>query len=53
MKQRGRVPDDSGGLVTVATVHPSSILRVPPELREEQMEAFVADLQLAAELAEV
>jgi hypothetical protein len=34
-------------------VHPSSILRVPPELREEQMEAFVADLQLAAELAEV
>jgi uracil-DNA glycosylase len=53
MKQRGRVPDDPGGLVTVATVHPSSILRVPPELREEQMEAFVADLQLAAELAEV
>jgi uracil-DNA glycosylase len=52
-KQRGRVPDDPGGLVTVATVHPSSILRVPPELREEQMEAFVADLQLAAELAEV
>jgi uracil-DNA glycosylase len=51
MKQRGRVPDDPAGLVTVATVHPSSILRVPPELREEQMEAFVADLHLAAELA--
>ncbi|MDX6568983.1 MAG: uracil-DNA glycosylase [Gaiellales bacterium] len=51
MKQRGRVPDDPAGLVTVATVHPSSILRVPPEQRREQMRAFVTDLRLAAELA--
>jgi uracil-DNA glycosylase len=51
LKQRGRVPNDPAGLVTVATVHPSSILRAPPELREEQMGAFVADLRLAAALA--
>jgi uracil-DNA glycosylase family protein len=52
MQQRGRVPDDPTGLVTVATVHPSSILRVPDGQRMQQMEDFVADLQLAAELAE-
>jgi uracil-DNA glycosylase family protein len=48
LKQRGRVRDDP---VTVATVHPASILRAPDELRAEQMDAFVADLRLAAELA--
>jgi uracil-DNA glycosylase family protein len=53
MRQRGRVPDDPAGLVTVATVHPSSILRVPPAQRGDQMQAFVDDLQLAAELAGV
>jgi uracil-DNA glycosylase family protein len=51
MKQRGRVPGDPTGHITVATVHPSSILRVPHELRDEQMREFVADLQLVAELA--
>jgi uracil-DNA glycosylase family protein len=51
MKQRGRVPDDPLGLVTVATVHPSSILRVPPEQRRESMQDFIGDLSLAAELA--
>jgi uracil-DNA glycosylase family protein len=51
MKQRGRVPDDPLGLVTVATVHPSSILRVPPEQRREAKEEFIGDLSLAAELA--
>jgi uracil-DNA glycosylase family protein len=50
LRQRGRVPDDPAGLTTVATVHPSSILRAPDELRAEQMEAFVRDLQLAADL---
>jgi hypothetical protein len=47
------VPDGPVGLVTVATVHPSSILRVPHEQRHEQMQSFVEDLQLAAELADV
>jgi DNA polymerase len=51
LKQRGRVPDGPAGLVTVATVHPSAILRVPREQRREQMAAFVDDLRLAAELA--
>jgi DNA polymerase len=50
LKQRGVVSDGPEGLVTVATVHPSSILRVPSEQRAEQMEAFVADLRLAADL---
>ena len=50
LKQRGVVSDGPEGLVTVATVHPSSILRVPSEQRAEQMEAFVADLKLAADL---
>jgi DNA polymerase len=51
LKQRGRVPDGPAGLVTVATVHPSAILRVPREQRREQMAAFVDDLRLAADLA--
>jgi uracil-DNA glycosylase len=51
LKQRGRVPDGPAGLVTVATVHPSAILRAPREQRREQMAAFVDDLRLAAELA--
>lgn len=35
----------------VATVHPSAILRGPPEDRDVAFTAFVADLQLAADLA--
>jgi DNA polymerase len=49
-KQRGRVPGDPMGLVTVATVHPSAILRAPREQRRESMAAFVEDLRVAAEL---
>jgi uracil-DNA glycosylase len=48
-RQRGRV-DLPGVAATVATVHPSAILRVPGEERTAQMEAFVADLRLAAGL---
>jgi uracil-DNA glycosylase len=50
-KERGHVPGDPTGFTTVATVHPSSILRVPDELRAQQMASFVDDLRLAAELA--
>jgi DNA polymerase len=49
-RQRGVVPDAAEGRTTVATVHPSSILRAPPELRDEQLGAFVDDLRLAAGL---
>jgi uracil-DNA glycosylase family protein len=49
-KERGHVPGDPTGFTTVATVHPSSILRVPHELRTQQMASFVDDLKVAAEL---
>jgi DNA polymerase len=37
----------------VATVHPSSILRGPPEDREAALTAFAADLAVAAKLVAV
>jgi uracil-DNA glycosylase len=49
-RQRGRVHGDPGGLITVATVHPSSVLRVPPENRGEQLAGLVHDLRTAASL---
>ncbi len=45
---RGRVPDGPEGMTTIATVHPSSILRAPGDRREEELEAFVEDLRLVA-----
>jgi uracil-DNA glycosylase len=48
-QSRGRVEGTSDP-ITVATVHPSSILRAPDEDREEQRKAFVADLRIAARL---
>jgi uracil-DNA glycosylase len=48
-KQRGTfVPADVRAEWVTATVHPSSILRGPPEQRNEAMAAFVADLRVAA-----
>ena len=34
----------------VATVHPSSVLRGPPEDRDKAFDALVADLRVAAQL---
>jgi hypothetical protein len=34
----------------VATVHPSSILRAPPETRDAERKAFVKDLRAIAKL---
>jgi DNA polymerase len=34
----------------VATVHPSSVLREPPEDREKAFDALVSDLRLAGSL---
>lgn len=49
-----RAPADSGApeltADLVATVHPSSILRGPPETREEAMAGLVDDLRFAANL---
>lgn len=41
---------DGAALRFLPTVHPSSILRAPPEERDTAMEAFVADLRVAAGL---
>jgi uracil-DNA glycosylase family protein len=46
---RGKVLDHDGR-PTVATVHPSAILRTPPEARDEAVAAFVADLGVLAGL---
>jgi uracil-DNA glycosylase family protein len=46
---RGKVLDHDGR-PTVATAHPSAILRTPPEARDEAIAAFVADLAVLAGL---
>jgi uracil-DNA glycosylase len=48
-KERGRVLEWEGHQL-VPTVHPSSILRGPPEAREEALAALVADLEVVARL---
>jgi DNA polymerase len=51
MRRRGVVGDAPGDLpMVVATVHPSSILRVPEDERRLRMDQFVDDLRLAANL---
>jgi uracil-DNA glycosylase family protein len=52
-RERGAVRDVPEGLpAVIATVHPSSILRAPDDLRHLRMEEFVADLRSAAALLE-
>jgi uracil-DNA glycosylase family protein len=48
-EQRGAVLEFEGRQL-VPTVHPSSILRGPPEARDEALDAFVADLRVVAGL---
>ena len=47
-EQRGKLIDSPLAPHVLATFHPSSILRGPPEDRRENMAAFVADLRVAA-----
>lgn len=47
-RQRGRFVDSPLAPHVLATVHPSSILRGPPEGRKRNLAAFVADLEVAA-----
>jgi uracil-DNA glycosylase len=47
-KQRGVPVESELAPVVIATVHPSSILRAPPEEREEAMKDLVADLRVVA-----
>jgi DNA polymerase len=47
-EQRGRFVDSPLAPHVLATVHPSSILRGRPEDRRRNLDAFVADLRVAA-----
>jgi uracil-DNA glycosylase len=49
-RQRGQVERGPADLPTVATVHPSSILRGRPEDRDDALAAMVDDLTVAARL---
>jgi DNA polymerase len=49
-RERGRVREGLGGVATLATIHPSAILRAADPDREAQMEGFVRDLRVAAKL---
>jgi len=47
-QQRGQWVDSPLAPRVLATVHPSSILRGDPDSRRSAMDAFVADLEVAA-----
>ena len=49
-KDRGKVMPSPLASRVLATVHPSSILRAPPERRDAEMRAFVRDLRAVAKL---
>ena len=48
-KHRGELLDSDLADIVAATIHPSAILRGPPEDRQAQREALVADLRVVAE----
>jgi uracil-DNA glycosylase len=50
MAQRGRWMEREDGRKVLITLHPSALLRVPPEDREEAFEAFTKDLSKAGKL---
>jgi uracil-DNA glycosylase family protein len=49
-KDRGKLLSSPLAPRVVATVHPSSILRAPPESRDDERTAFVKDLRKVAKL---
>jgi uracil-DNA glycosylase family protein len=50
MAERGHWLEREDGRKVLITLHPSALLRVPPEDREEAFEAFVKDLAKAKKL---
>jgi uracil-DNA glycosylase len=50
--QRGRILPAPDGTTTIATLHPSSILRGSPDSRKSRMRNLVDDLTLAEETLE-
>jgi DNA polymerase len=52
MRERGRLVESPLAPYVIATVHPSSILRAPDHnARQMQMQAFINDLKIVAQLA--
>jgi uracil-DNA glycosylase family protein len=49
-RERGQIREGPKGLPTMATVHPSSVLRSGDDDRRRAMEDFVRDLAVAAQL---
>ena len=47
-KQRGQWLEGPGGVATIATIHPSAVLRAPPERRDEEYRGLVSDLRKLA-----
>ena len=47
-KDRGQLRSLADGREFMVTVHPSFLLRIPPEDREKEMARFVADLKVVA-----
>ena len=48
-KQRGQWLDGPGGVPTLATIHPSAVLRAPAERRDQEYAGLVRDLKLIAD----
>jgi uracil-DNA glycosylase len=48
-KSRGQIIERDGSPALLVTVHPSYVLRVAPEARATAVQAFVADLKVAAD----
>jgi uracil-DNA glycosylase len=48
-QHRGELLDSELAPIVAATIHPSAILRGPPEERQAEREALVADLRVVAE----
>ncbi len=51
LANRGQLIELSPTMRVLITVHPSYLLRVPPEAREAETAKFVADLKIAARYA--
>jgi uracil-DNA glycosylase len=47
-KERGKWLETQNGIAAVATIHPSAVLRAPPERRDDEYAGLVGDLKLIA-----
>jgi DNA polymerase len=47
-QHRGELMSSEWAEVVLATVHPSAVLRAPPDVRERARQEFFADIKVAA-----